>query len=373
MVLVGDGAYDPFNYRRTAYPPGSIFPVPPYMADVDIYINEVPCETCFAQLNGDDPVTGDDPDARNPKSNVFIPDVWLGRLPVRSESELVGVISKIVAYERAGGIAGWGETQLLLAENYILSINDQNQVAVDPAGDFAFYSDEVAAALGGSANIRRVYYDHSPDRRVDGTIAANGLRNTIERAPTEPWRIPSIPDVRGRVIAEINAGAGLMFYNGHSNHWNYAKLEDRSGAGVSPLLSIVEASALRNEDRLFVGLSMTCLTSQFAVPAVNGSLDELFVRNPNGGAIATWGPTGQSVAHGHDYLQRGFVAQLHASAGSTHYVGALVAAGYTSLLTSPLTNSLDALKTFAVLGDPLTDLRVTAERSPTIYMPIVQR
>lgn len=374
VVLVGDGTYDPFNYRRTAYPTGSIFPVPPYMADVDIYINEVPCETCFAQLNGDDPVTGDDPGAPNLKSNVFIPDVWLGRLPVRSERELTGVINKIVAYERAGGIASWENTKLLLADNYILSINEQNQVTVDRAGDFAAYSDEIALALGGGSNIKRIYYDHSPDRRInpkiEEAIAPNGLLNTIERDPPEPWRIPSTNDVKRMALDAIAAGAGLMVYNGHGNHWNYAKLEDRSGAGVSSLLSIVEASALSNANRLFVGLSMTCLTSQFAVPAVTGTLDELFVRNPNGGAIATWGPTGQSVAHGHDYLQRGFVAQLHASEDGPHYIGELVAAGYNSLLTSSLTNSLDALKTFAVLGDPLTALRSVEN---TVFMPIVQR
>lgn len=373
VVLVGDGTYDPYNYRRTAFPSDSIFPVPPYMADVDIYINEVPCETCYAQLNGDDPVTGDDPDARNPKLNVFIPDVWVGRLPVRSESELTGLINKIVAYEHAGSVANWGGTKLLLAENYILSINEQNQVTVDPAGDFAAEADEVAATLGNGANVKRIYYDHSPDRRIDGTIATNGLLNTVERVPPEPWRISSIPDVRQQTIDAINAGAGLMVYNGHSNHWNYAKLEDRSGNGVSPLLSIIEANALRNAERLFFGLSMTCLTSQFAVPAVNGTLDELFVRNPNGGAIATWGPTGQGVVHGHKYLQRGFMTQLHASAGDVYYVGDLVTAGYNSLLTSPASNALDALKTFAILGDPLTNLRVSIEGGSSVFMPLVQR
>ncbi|MBK8797803.1 MAG: hypothetical protein IPM07_16290 [Anaerolineales bacterium] len=94
------------------------------------------------------------------------------------------------------------------------------------------------------------------------------------------------------MIDVINAGVGLMVYNGHSNHWNYAKLEDRSGAAVAPLMSINEAPLLVNGEKLFVGLSMTCLTSQFAVPAVTGTLDEMFVRSATGGAVATWGPAG---------------------------------------------------------------------------------
>ncbi|MFO7635325.1 MAG: C25 family cysteine peptidase, partial [Caldilinea sp.] len=374
VVLVGDGTYDPYNFRNTGFGSGLIHPIPPYMLDVDIYINEAPCETCFAQLNGDDPVTGDDPNARNPKSNVFVPDVWLGRFPVRNEAELTAMVNKIVAYEQGPDLAGWGSTQLLLADNYIVSINDQNQVTLDPGGDFAFYSDEVVALAGYGANVRRVYYDHSPDRKVlekSGIVA--GRFDTVERHPPEPWRFPSVNEARQKSVEAINAGAGLMFYNGHSNHWQYARLEDRSGVAVSPLFSTIEANALANGDKLFIGLSMTCLTSQFAIPAVSGTLDELFVRNPNGGAVATWGPTGLSVAHGHDYLQKGFVSKLRYSPVDSQRLGDLVEAGYDSLLTSPLTNSLDALKTFAVLGDPLTRVRVNVGFDNGIFLPTVQR
>lgn len=374
VVLVGDGTYDPFNYRNTSFPSNALHPVPPYMLDVDIYINEVPCETCFAQLNGDDPVTGDDPDARDPKSNFFSPDVWLGRFPVRTEAELTGLVNKIVAYEQAAAGDGWGSTQVLLADNYILSIDAENLVTLDTAGDFANYSDEVAAIAGYGADVKRIYYDHSADRKVVfASNSVSGRYATIERVPPEPWRIASIPEVRQMTFDALNTGAGLVFYNGHSNHWNYAKLEDRSGAAALPLLSIVEANILSNRDKPFIGLSMTCLTSQFAIPAVSGTLDELFVRNPNGGAVATWGPTGQSVAHGHDYLQRGFTNKLRTSPPNSLRMGELVEAGYDSLLYSPLTGSLDALKTFAVLGDPLTRARLNAGFDNGLFLPTVQR
>ncbi len=165
-----------------------------------------------------------------------------------------------------------------------------------------------------------------------------------------------------------------MVYNGHSNHWNYAKLEDRSGAAVAPLMSINEAPLLVNGEKLFVGLSMTCLTSQFAVPAVTGTLDEMFVRSATGGAVATWGPAGQSVAHGHDYLQKGFVSKLRNAPPNSQRMGDLVAAGYDNLLTSPLTKgSLDALKTFIVLGDPLTQVRTNVGFDNGIFLPSVRR
>lgn len=374
VVLVGDGTYDPFNYKNTGFGSGVSHPIPPYMLDVDIYINETPCETCFAQLNGDDPITGDDPTGRNPKSNVFIPDVWLGRFPVRNEAELTTMVNKIVAYERASDLPGWLSAQLFLADNYITSINAQNQVTIDPAGDFASYADEVIQLFGYGAGAQRVYYDHSPDRRVDFTVPAGaGMFNTVARASAETWRVSSASETTQRTISAINAGVGLMIYNGHSNHWNYAKLEDRSGAAVAPLMSIVEAPLLVNGEKLFVGLSMTCLTSQFAAPAVTGTLDEMFVRSATGGAVATWGPAGQSVAHGHDYLQKGFVNKLRNAPPNSQRMGDLVAAGYDNLLTSPLTNWLDALKTFVVLGDPLTRMRINVGFDNGVFLPAAQR
>ncbi|HHY57352.1 MAG TPA: hypothetical protein GYA08_18155 [Chloroflexi bacterium] len=374
VVLVGDGTYDPFNYKNTGFGASVSHPIPPYMADVDIYINETPCETCFAQLNGEDPVTGDDPDGRNPKSNVFIPDVWLGRFPVRNEAELATMVAKIVGYETATAPAGWRSSQLLLADNFITSINAQKQVTVDPAGDFAAFSDEVAGLFRYGAGVRRVYYDHSPDRRVDFTTSTGtGLYNTVSRTNPEPWRIASIPGAKQLAIDNINAGVGLMIYNGHSHHWQFAYLEDQSGTPAAPLLSIVDVPMLTNGDKLFVGLSMTCLTSQFAAPAVTGTLDELFVRSATGGAVATWGPSGQSVAHGHDYLQKGFVNKLRNSPPDSQRLGELVTAGYNNLLTSPLTGSLDALKTFVLLGDPLTVMRANVGFDNGVFLPAMQR
>ena len=341
------------------------------MADVDIYINEAPCETCFAQLHGDDPITGDEPDARDPKNNVFVPDVWLGRFPVRNEAELTTMVAKIVGYETATAPAGWRSSQLLLADNFITSINAQNQVTIDPAGDFAADSDEVVQLFGYGAGAQRVYYDHSPNRVFTPTMTA-GLFETVERAVPEPWRIDSPATANQTAMNAINAGVGLMLYNGHSNHWNYAKLEDRSGAAVAPLMSIVDAPSLANGEKLFVGLSMTCLTSQFAMPAVTGTLDELFVRSATGGAVATWGPSGQSVAHGHSYLQKGFVSQLRNSPPNSQRMGALVKAGYDALLFSP-TSTLDALKTFVLLGDPLTVMRANVGFDNGAFLPTVQR
>lgn len=371
-VLVGDGTYDPYNYESKVVS-GRIFAIPPYMANVDPYINETSCEQCFAQLNGDDPVTGDDPQAVDPKSNFFAADIWLGRFPVRNETELAAMVNKIVAYETsATPLDGWSAKHLFLADNFIKSIDANNNASIDPAGDFAAYSDELVASFGYGVYGQRVYYDPAPTRRIAYTSAASSsVFPTVERLPAEPWRLSSTAAARQSVIDNINNGSGLVIYNGHSNHWQYAILESTNGD--TPLLSIADVGLLANNNKPFIGLSMTCLTAQFARPANEGTLDELFVRKANGGAVAVWGPAGLSVAHGHDYLQKGFIARLRTSAPYSQRMGDLVEAGNTSLLTSPLTSSLDALKTFLVLGDPLTKVRISGGGSEPLYLPAVQR
>ena len=88
--------------------------------------------------------------------------------------------------------------------------------------------------------------------------------------------------------------------------------------------------------------------------------------------MATWGPSGQSVAHGHSYLQKGFVSELRNSPPNSQRMGALVKAGYDALLFSP-TSSLDALKTFVLLGDPLTTMRANVGFDNGTFLPAVRR
>ncbi len=130
VVLVGDGTYDPYGYEGKRLSDL----IPPYMADVDPYLIEAPCEPCIAQLNGDDPVTGDNrAQGREQVTNWFAADIWLGRFPVRDEGELTTVVEKIVSYETApGGNEPWRRQQVYLADNYIRSVDANNNANLDP-------------------------------------------------------------------------------------------------------------------------------------------------------------------------------------------------------------------------------------------------
>ena len=163
-------------------------------------------------------------------------------------------------------------------------------------------------------------------------------------------------------------------YNGHSHHWQYARTTEDPSAPVQWFLDLSDAAVrLQNNDRYFIGLAMTCYTSQFPKPANAGTLDELLLRNPNAGAVAIFGPAGTTVAHGHDYLQKGFIERLRATDRMSLRLGELVEASFTNLLLNGSPFYFDSLKTFLLLGDPLTRARISAGSKTGLFLPLIER
>jgi hypothetical protein len=323
LVLVGDGTSDPQNYLGR----NNTNHIPPYLAMVDPWLGETACEPCYGQLDGDDPL--DDP----------LPDLAVGRLPVKSEAELAALIQKLMRYDTSPAGGSWGGRAVYVADN------------VDGAGDFAAFAELSVAEQPEGMEIQRVYYAPSLDARpMSG-------------------RVKDAREARARTLAALNQGAGLVNYIGHSHTWQWAVTDP----AVTPsyLLGLYDVDALTNGDKLPIVLEMTCLTSAFQQPAYSGTtLDERLVLHPGGGAIATWGPTGLGIAHGHDALQRGFYRALWNRPAGTVTLGELTLAGYRELFMRG-SCCQDTLRTFALLGDPLTRARV--QPLSRVWMPGVGR
>jgi hypothetical protein len=167
----------------------------------------------------------------------------------------------------------------------------------------------------------------------------------------------------------FNRGAGTLMYIGHGDYWQWGTTDF---AAEKPfLMGLNEADTLTNAERLPVVLAMTCLSSSFHIPAVRGTtVDERLVLFPGGGGVAVWGSSGLGVSRGHDALQRGFYRALWDEQAPSAAVGRLTLAGYTELFTRG-NCCQGTLRTFLLLGDPLTELRMhPADR---IYLPLVQR
>jgi hypothetical protein len=340
-VLVGDGTRDPYDYA--AY--GSLNVIPPYLARVDPWLGEAPCENCYAQLDGDNPLS----------ESAFFTDIWLGRFPVTTPDEVATIVGKILAYENAPDrSAPWRGVTVQLADDYLKADGTR-----DPAGNFPAFVEGIIKLQPAEIETERNYYN--------APIDAAGLPAELAAfyAQIGPWIETDPSAALQKSIAYMNRGAGLVTYTGHAHHWQWAVTDRNSPDGR--LFGLWDTLNLTNRDRLFIGLSMTCYTSQFDVPApFHYTLDEHLVLYPDGGAVATWGPAGLSVSHGHDAIQQGFHQALWKARPMQAKLGALVQAGYTYLVTQR-TCCQDIARTFLLLGDPLTPARVQPLES--LYLP----
>ena len=195
-----------------------------------------------------------------------------------------------------------------------------------------------------------------------------------ERDITRPVRPPPTgrepQPVRAfeRTVAALGSGPGLATYIGHASYWQWASTDPT--AQPPYLLGLYDADGLANGEQPAIVLNMTCLTAAFQTPAVSGTTIDERMLLAAGGAVAVWGPTGLGVAHGHDALQRGFHTALWRAPAMEARLGALANAGYLDLYAAS-SCCQDALRTFALLGDPLTPARVRS--SPVRFLPSIRR
>lgn len=342
VVLIGDATWDPHNYTHQ----NNINFMPAYMANVDPWLGETACENCFVQLDGDDPLTGD--------GQFFHADMWIGRFPVKSPDELTNVVKKIIHYETDPNMGTWRSVSVFLADNYIVGLDANGKPMYDAAGDFAKEGNDSIKLFPPNTKFKRVYYDPYP--RIN------------DPQGVEPWRISDAYTAWSDTMNALNAGAGIVNYNGHSHHWQWASTDPNAAKGY--LLSLYDTDLLSNADSLFIDLSMTCYTSQFTKPAISGTtLDERMFLNPRGGAVAVWGPAGLSVALGHTNLEHGFYTALWAAPPMQARLGELLSAGYDDLRQNN-TCCQDLLQTFLLMGDPLTPARVQPVNS--VYLPLLR-
>jgi hypothetical protein len=301
VLLVGDGSFDPKRYR----PDSPLTFIPPYLADVDPWTSETATDNRYVTVDGDD----------------NLPDILIGRLPVKTLAEAQAVVDKIVRYETQPLPGGWNANVALVADN------------ADSAGDFAAESEFIATHYITVPFVpQRIYY--TPPAV---TIAA------AQQAVLNRW----------------NAGALMIQFTGHSSWQQWA---------VERLFHLDDLPVLHNDRRWPIVVEMTCFTSAFQRP--EPTLDEALVTLNGGGVVAAWGATGLGVGTGHHALAEGFYQAALNTPGNT--LGEAALAGKLSLASTH--SNLDLLDTFTILGDPATrfDLTIVPWTNHT-YLPIVSR
>jgi hypothetical protein len=243
VVLGGDATYDPKNYSGL----GDFDLVPTRL--VETTYNEAATDDWFADVNGDS-----------------VPDIAIGRLPVRTPAEASAMVTKLINYDQ--------------------SVASQNVVLVaDRNSSFDF---------------------EAADTQLRSLIPAGLAVTDIRRGQVGD------ANARSQLLAALNQGSKLVNYYGHGSTtvWTDA-----------PILSASDAAGLTNRDHLSLIVSMTCLSGSFQGPSIE-SLGESLLKS-QGGAIAVWASSGLTDPTAQTVMSRDAVTRLFA--GSNLTIGEVVA------------------------------------------------
>jgi len=309
VLLVGDGTRDPLNRAQSPHP-GQTF-IPPYLLMMDPPWPHLPTvepdpweaasDNRFVTVDGTDNLA----------------DISIARLPVNTVAQATTVVNKILAYNLNPPQWPWNERVLFFAGNELDAPYHQ-------------YSDEVYATLPITYTGQRVYF------------CTSGCN--------QPHLYPTMPAAHDATVRELTIGGLLASYVGHSS-WHQWAVDPQTYA---PMFHLNDVASLHNGGALPVVLEMTCYTSDFSDPA-GDTLDETLLRQPGGGAVATWGPTTLGLSVGHNVLHQEFFDAVFKE--NTTELGAATEEAKLALFT--LGNPyLDLLNTFILFGDPAMDLNL---------------
>jgi peptidase C25-like protein len=237
VVLAGDATYDPKNYTGV----GDFDLVPTKLIETNY--NEAATDDWFVDFDGDG-----------------VPEMAIGRLPVRTAQETAALVSKIVGYDQSQ------------PTNKMLLVADHND-----GFDFEDANTQLKALLPANLEVTDI-------RR--GQVGDSNARSQL--------------------LDALDAGAKVVIYHGHGSTRLWSDV---------PILTAADAENLGNVQQLSFFVNMTCLNGYFQDPTIE-SMAESLLKAP-GGAIAVWASTGLTEPTPQVYMGQEAIQQLFNGAGLT--------------------------------------------------------
>ena len=317
VLLIGDGTYDMRHYLPNS---ADTF-LPPYLVSVDPTLGEAAADNRFVTITADD----------------ILPDMYVGRLPANSPTEVSSMVAKILTYEQTTANDAWTHNILFVTDNL-----------EGGGGNFYDLSDGIADG----------YVD--PPANTTKLIPERYQRNKLYLDRTcSPGS-----DCRQKMTTTLNNdGALFVSYIGHGTKTFWAR---------EKIWDVAAASQMNNGNQLPIMLPMTCNEGYFYEAAQDAqSTSEAAVRLPGNGAVASWAPTGYGLSSGHDYLEKGFFLSIFHGFGQR--LGVATTDGKLYLAANaPPGSYLDLIDTFLLLGDPALVLPVEAAHpADQLFLPIM--
>ena len=222
LLLIGDGCYERYSADGD-----TLDLIPVYMRQTYSF-GAAASDHWYALLDGDDE----------------IPDLHVGRLPVRRPEELEIAIDKILRYE-SGAESGEWRNRLLF--------------------------------IGGNGEIFR----------IQGSLLATQSPQRMDTRKLFTVRDKSLPNdpfygSTAQLLDHLAGGCAVVSFHGHGGGAIWAD---------NGLLSLEDTEGINNAERLPVILSMTCFTGAFESPANNSLADALLYSSENG-AVAILAASG---------------------------------------------------------------------------------
>ena len=240
----------------------------------------------------------------------FIPELFIGRLPVETVEQAETVVDKIIAYEN-GALQPWHKNFVFLN------------------GGIDSYEQQLF--LGQSEGLIRRYVLPAPV----GGKPVRIYKNT-------PGRL--IGELRPEILSAIDDGAMMFTFLGHagSQTWELMVIND-------------DLFDLHNDGRLPFIASMTCHTARYGNPDQD-SFGETFLRLPQRGAIAFWGTAGWGFIFQDGVLLDKMYAAL--AQDSVRTVGVLTTLAKIGLWQQwgSGTANVNTIDQYSLLGDPALEL-----------------
>jgi len=382
VLLVGDGSLDPLMHFDTSSP--DVVPVQkmfgpvPTVVGPDFVREIVPSDFWYVWC-----MNCTDPSATN-----LIPDLYVGRLPVSSVSQLNGVVSKLVAYEDLSGDQSWRRKNLLVSDDAYSTtttfggggggtVQDCRKPEELVFADITATLDSLVRKTAGLAQTQDDIFDLSyylPNR--PGEFTAVGLdtcRNDLNMFQTR-CRATATPDMFNR----LSAGRMWCNYQGHANEWvlTHEDLFEHLG----PFGSVDDVNLCSNPGKPFFFTAFSCHANAFGdtrggTNDFGPSIGEgLINAGGNRGAIASWASVGfealpmDETSHINLYLARSMFVnpprdEVLGDRGSRAVLGEVIlSALLTNYFRRPSVEA-DVAVTYTLLGDPATRLSIGAPQS----------
>jgi hypothetical protein len=272
VLLVGDASLDPKNYYGYGYWDF----VPTKLIDTQ-YL-ETASDDWFVDFNDDG-----------------LPEIAIGRLPVRTLEEANTLVSKILTYERTG------------AQKVALLVADKEEWEDD--FNFEAASEEVRNILPSFLMASKIYRS----------------------------QFSSDSQAKSVLLASINGGSLLVNFIGHGS------LDMWRGE----ILTSEDILSLTNTGLPFF-INMTCLNGMFQDPYMD-SLAETLMKTGGGGAIGVWTSSGVTDPTIQATMNKELIKLL--------FNGERMTIGEAAMRAKGSVNDQDIRKTWILFGDPTTRLK----------------